>query len=369
MLITETQPQPQRLTSRGQLGSAASLRRGWRRGRDKIAAATSRIHAMATPISRKHSTSGDLGQSAGRCRAVVTRADAHDALASLPRGSVDLICTSPPYWGHRTYDQEHQEHVLDAWRRELGNSAASPPYAWYRDHGGVLGLEPYPEWYVAHLVDILVGARAALKPDANLWINLGDTYFARWSSIRPQGRQGFAGNVRARRRTPSGGWLHDKQLLMIPARFAIAMQEVGWILRNDLIWSKPHVAPRPERDRLRLSHEHFFHFVQRTKGGRPSYFYDLGGAEDGGLDVVSVQPSSGGNSHPATFPAALVRPRIISSCAPGGVVVDPFCGSGTTLTTAVKLGRNAIGFDISETYVNLATKYLRDIDAPELQPS
>lgn len=301
-------------------------------------------------------------------RAVVARADAYDALSSLPPQGVDLICTSPPYWGHRTYDQEHSEHVLDAWRRDAPDPAACPPYAWYRDHGGVLGLEPYPEWYVAHLVQILAVSRAALKPDANLWINLGDTYFGRWSSIRPRGRQGLAGDARLRRRTPSGGWLHDKQLLMIPARFAIAMQDAGWILRNDLIWAKPHIAPRPERDRLRLSHEHFFHFVQRTKGGRPSYFYDLDGAEDGGVDVVSVQARSGGNGHPATFPPALVRPRIISSSRPGGLVVDPFCGSGTTLTAAIALGRDAIGFDVSETYVDVTRAYLRDIDALEPHP-
>jgi len=293
----------------------------------------------------------------------VERVDALEGLASLAQASVDLICTSPPYWGQRTYEQTHNEHVLDAWRRAGENPRACPPYAWYRERGGVLGLEPYPEWYIAHLVEIFAAARGALKSSASVWVNLGDTYFARWSSIRPAGRQGMAGDARSRRRTPSGGWLHDKQLLMLPARFAIAMQDTGWILRNDMIWSKPHVAPRPERDRLRLSHEHFFHFVQRTKGGRPRYFYEMQGTEAGALDVVSVAPSNGSSDHPATFPDALIRPRISTSSPVGGVVVDPFCGRGTTLAVAADLGRNAIGFDVSETYVNVARSYLSTIAA------
>ncbi|HEX8121863.1 MAG TPA: site-specific DNA-methyltransferase [Solirubrobacteraceae bacterium] len=328
------------------------------RGRDIFAAAISRLWDVAAsgPTASAADRSADI-------RFKLTRIDAYDGLGRLAPASVDLVCTSPPYWGHRTYDQDHNDHILDAWRSECGERVDCPTYQWYRDHGGVLGLEPYPEWYIAHLVEIFARAKAALRPDGNMWINLGDTYFGRWSSIRPRGRQGLAGDGRSRRRTPSGGWLHDKQLLMLPARFAIGMQDDGWILRNDVIWAKPHVAPRPERDRLRLSHEHFFHFVQRTKGGRPSYFYDLAGAEDGTLDVISVQPRSGGNGHPATFPRDLVAPRVMSSSPPGGVVVDPFCGAGTTLAVAVEEGRHAIGFDVSQSYVNVANAYLAGIGA------
>lgn len=296
----------------------------------------------------------------------VRHEDAYEGLASLPPAAVDLICTSPPYWGHRTYGQDHDEEILEIWRGEAGRTDTCPPYSWYRDHGGVLGLEPLPQWYIEHLVEILDVARPTLKASGSVWINLGDTYFARWGSIREQGRQGLGDSGRTRRRTPSGGWLHDKQLLMLPARFAIRMQEAGWILRNDLIWSKPHVAPRPERDRLRLSHEHFFHFVQRTKRSRPTYYYDRAEAELGALDVVSVQPSSGTSGHPATFPRALIAPRIASSCPAGGLVCDPFCGAGTTLACAAELKRRAIGFDVSETYVAVANAYLADRHALDL---
>lgn len=305
----------------------------------------------------------------------VSVGDAYDLLAQLGTATVDCVITSPPYWGLRDYGHDHDEDVLEAWKRvttggRTALSAASAPtglvagqvpsYEWYRDHGGVLGLEPYPDWYVAHVVEILGRARSALKPAASLWVNLGDTYFGRWSSIRADGRQGLGSGARKRRRTPSGGVLHDKQLLLVPSRVAIAMQNAGWILRNDLIWSKPDVAPRPETDRLRLSHEHFFHFVQRAREGRPKYHYDLKGAEAGSLDVVVHKARAGRDGHSATFPLALVAPRIASSCPPDGLVVDPFCGTGRALEAAVALGRRAHGIELSPTFAAAARRHVRN---------
>ena len=190
-------------------------------------------------------------------------------------------------------------------------------------------------------------------------------FFARWGSVRDNGRQGLVGD-RRRRRTPSGGYLHDKQLLMIPARFAIAMQDAGWILRNDVIWSKSKIIPRPETDRLRLSHEHWFHFVLRQPRSRPHYYYDIEAAERGALDVVTCEPEPGSSGHSATFPTQLapVR-RILTSCPPSGAVLDPFCGTGRALSEAVRLGRSAIGFELAETYAMVARRTLReDPDIP-----
>ena len=141
---------------------------------------------------------------------------------------------------------------------------------------------------------------------------------------------------------------------MVPARFAIAMQECRWILRNDLIWYKPNVPPRPESDRLRLAHEHFFHFVKRPKLGRAKYYYDRSAVESRATDVVTCLVKPGRDGHSATFPAALIRPRIISSCPPGGLLVDPFCGTGRALEVAVETGRRALGFDTSAKYVRAA---------------
>ena len=297
-------------------------------------------------------------------RGRVVAGDAFDLLPSLPPRSIDLVLTSPPYWGHREYGLDHNWEVFNSIKgvkRDFGSGTLG--YEWYRDLGGVLGLEPYPEWYIAHLAEIFSRARPALRACGSLWVNIGDTYFARWSSIRENGRQGLAEVGRQRRKTPMGGYRQEKQLLMLPARFAIAMQEHGWILRNDLIWYKPNATPRPETDRLRLTHEHFFHFVLRPKEGRASYFYDLSAAEPRQHDVVAVNSSPGEEGHTATFPRALIAPRILSSSPPGGTVLDPFCGTGRALEVAVEHGRHAIGFEKQAVFA-LASKAKVPGDGP-----
>jgi len=272
--------------------------------------------------------------------------DAFDLFDQLPEQSVDLIITSPPYWGHREYGLEHNwEAFNDIKVVKRDFCVQSDGYAAYRDRKGVLGLEPYPEWYVSHLVEIFRKARRCLKMSGSMWINVGDTYFARWASIRENGRQGLADKGRIRRKTPMGNFRQEKQLLLIPSRLAIAMQDDGWILRNDLIWHKPNAPPRPEADRLRLTHEHFFHFVRKPKEGRLTYYYDADLAEAGLSDVVSVNVVAGEEGHTATFPKKLILPRILSSSPPAGTVVDPFAGTGRSLKIARESGRQAIGFE------------------------
>ncbi|HVC44115.1 MAG TPA: site-specific DNA-methyltransferase [Candidatus Binataceae bacterium] len=289
---------------------------------------------------------------------LVKAGDAFDLIETLLPASIDTVITSPPYWGHRSYNQSHNWQILKEWNSSGGESSAAPLYDWYRQHGGVLGLEPLPEWYVSHLVEIFEKLKVCLKDSGSIWVNIGDTYFARWSSIRENGRQGLGDRTRERRRTPMGGYLQEKQLLLVPARFAIALQERRWILRNDVIWYKPNIPPRPESDRLRLSHEHFFHFVKRPKSGRAKYYYDMRYVEAGANDVVTVCASPGQNGHTATFPKKLIRPRILSSCPPGGTLLDPFCGTGRALAVALDEGRCAIGFDRSTAYIKAASEIL-----------
>jgi DNA modification methylase len=147
-----------------------------------------------------------------------------------------------------------------------------------------------------------------------------------------------------------GGFRQEKQLLLVPSRLAIAMQDRRWILRNDVIWHKPNVPPRPEKDRLRLAHEHFFHFVHRPTTGRAKYFYDLSKVEAKANDVVTVNARAGQDDHTATFPEALIRPRIESSCPKGGLVLDPFAGTGRAVACALGSGRNAIGFEMNRKF-------------------
>ena len=275
----------------------------------------------------------------------IRQGDAFQLIERLEDASVDLIITSPPYWGHRTYGLDHNWDILREWE-EKATRREPPSWEWYRSHGGVLGLEPLPEWYVGNLVSFFSRSMRKLKNHGSLWVNVGDTYFARWASIRDEGRQGLGNNRRARRRTPMGGYLQEKQLLLIPARFAIAMENERWILRNDVIWFKPNVPPRPERDRLRLAHEHFFHFVKKPREGRANYYYDLSMVEKTGLDVVQCGVRPGKNGHSATFPIDLIRPRILSSSPPNGLVLDPFCGTGSAVDCAAATGRRAVGFEL-----------------------
>lgn len=277
--------------------------------------------------------------------------DAFDLFDSLPDQSIDLIITSPPYWGHREYGLDHNWETFNNIEHVKQNfKVQTEGYARYRAQNGTLGLEPYPEWYVSHLAEILNRGWRCLKTSGSMWINIGDTYFARWASIRENGRQGLSDEGRLRRKTPMGGFRQEKQLLLIPARLAIAMQDEGWILRNDLIWHKPNATPRPEGDRLRLTHEHFFHFVKKPKEGRAAYFYDAQFAERGMNDVISVNVSPGEDGHTATFPKNLILPRILSSSPHGGTVLDPFCGTGRALEVAQQFGRKGIGFEKCSDY-------------------
>ncbi len=131
------------------------------------------------------------------------------------------------------------------------------------------------------------------------------------------------------------------------------MQELGWILRNDVIRHKPNAVPRPEGDRLRSTHEHSFDFVKKPKAGRPKYYYGIGAVEPRAADVVTVDVAPGEAGHTATFPRDLIEPRIRSSCPPGGTVLDPFSGTGRTLEVARMLGRRAVGFDVQPRFVEL----------------
>jgi DNA modification methylase len=105
-----------------------------------------------------------------------------------------------------------------------------------------------------------------------------------------------------------------------------------------------------------LAHEHFYHFAKRPKDGRASYYYDMSAVEPAGNDVVTYRVRPGQDGHSATFPEELIKPRILSSCPKGGVVLDPFCGTGRSLAVALASQRKAIGFDIGPHFVEVSRK-------------
>ncbi len=135
---------------------------------------------------------------------------------------------------------------------------------------GCLGLEPTPELYVEHIVEIFREVRRVLRDDGTCWVNLGDSYGTGTTAKRPAiGTRGFGQNtMAAQNAVPRAGGM-AKQLIGIPWRVAFALQADGWWLRSDIIWHKPNVMPESVTDRPTKAHEYLFLL---TKSKR--YYYD-----------------------------------------------------------------------------------------------
>lgn len=254
------------------------------------------------------------------------KGDAAEILATLEENSVDCIVTSPPYYGQRDYGVD-----------------------------GQLGLEAHPQFYIDKLVAVFQQVKRILKPTGSLWVNIGDTY---WSGKgRSQGvdtKQKYRRFARPQDKAGERPWCTPKQLLLIPHRFAIAMQTNGWIVRNDNVWYKPAPTPDPVRDRCALTHEYIFHFVKRRK-----YYFNAAAVAvpSNGRRATKTPPSvwtipttPSRKAHQAVFPEQLMTLPIQATCPPRGMLLDPFCGSATALVTALAecKERSVIGIDISE---------------------
>ena len=168
----------------------------------------------------------------------------------LPDSCIDVVITSPPYWGLRDYGVD-----------------------------GQIGLESHPQEYIDKLVGVAREIKRVLKKSGSFYLNLGDTYFGSGAGTdktnqEPQGKEVYKlpyGCCRTRSsRKRVSDWLQPKQLMLIPVRVAIALQDDGWVLRNDIIWHKPNPMPSSVKDRLNNTFEHVFHFVKSRK-----YYYDL----------------------------------------------------------------------------------------------
>lgn len=303
---------------------------------------------------------------------VIHHADALAFLRGAPSNWLNCVVTSPPYYGLRDY---------------------SAP--------GQIGLEDTPEQYVARLVVLFREVRRVLRDDGVLWLNLGDSYYNH-SPTRRSSSEAFedvytGGKISegTRRGLTSELPLKMKDLIGIPWRVAFALQADGWYLRSDIIWHKPNPMPESVTDRPTKAHEYVFLL---TKSER--YWYDADairvkatstqnyreptrgmgygiakGANgrspdrDGGFNaagglrnrrsVWTVPTEPKPFAHFAMFPQALIEPMILAGCPVGGVVYDPFMGSGTTALVAQRLGRHYVGTDLNREYVELARDRLR----------
>lgn len=292
-----------------------------------------------------------------------------DVARQLPSGSADCIVSSPPYYNLRDYGTD-----------------------------GQYGLERTPAEYVNNLRDLFTELRRVLTDDGTLWLNLGDTYSTRAdASAGPTSGRSRPHAMPGRINTTTT--LGRKQLLGIPWRVAFALQDDGWILRRDIVWDKPNAKPESVTDRPSSRHEYLFLLTKS-----PRYWFDLdairepatlrndaktwaqrkdlgepmrhgrGGKATVGIgafastplgrnpgDVWSISTTAFPHAHFAVMPPALAQKCVMAGCKPGGTVLDPCNGVGTTGLAAQRAGRRYIGIDIKADYLDLALRTrLRD---------
>ena len=276
---------------------------------------------------------------------------------------------------------------------------SSPPYFGLRDYGvdGQFGLEKTYQDYIANTVKVFETFKPKLKDTATIWWNVGDTYAM--SSMRGKNSlfrsidQSKSGIRNVKRSIPIG--LKAKDLMMIPNRVAIALQDAGWYIRSEIIWHKPNPMPESVKDRPTSAHEKIWLITKSKK-----YYYDADAIREPVKEIskkrieyglkhkhpdnigVAIPPVNtkrmgerflnplGKNkrnvwtittkpckeAHFATFPKDLIEPCIKAGCPEGGTVLDPFGGSGTTGIVSKHLKRKAILIELNEEYISIAKK-------------
>ena len=264
----------------------------------------------------------------------------------------------------------------------------SPPYFGLRDYGhdGQLGLEETPDEYIKAMVEVFRCVWDVLEDDGTLWLNIGDSY-------NGSGGQGTKPNIMSKEAAEGRGGkaikvngIKPKDLIGIPWMLAFALRADGWYLRQDIIWHKPNPMPESVTDRCTKAHEYIFLMSKSQK-----YYYDaesiqeqaerpegpgnkthrhsqeriyvsgsqknlakIGASETRNkrsVWTINVKPYSG--AHFAVFPSDLIEPCILAGAPAGGIVLDPFMGSGTTAQVAQNLGRQYIGCELNPAYMEL----------------
>ena len=261
----------------------------------------------------------------------IIRGDALTTLPLLPSGAFRCCVTSPPYWGLRDYGMEYQ-----------------------------IGAELRVEDYVANLVKVFRQLHRVLTDDGSLWLNLGDSYTSGGRTWRAADRKNPARAMSYRPDTPEG--LKPKDLLGVPWRVAVALQNDGWYLRADVIWHKPNCQPESVKDRPTRAHEYLFLL---TKSER--YYYDHEAVREAAngnskrrnrRSVWSIPTEAYSEAHFATFPPALVEPCLAASSHAEDWVIDPFFGSGTVGVVCQSMGRKCVGIELKQEYGEMACKRL-----------
>lgn len=303
--------------------------------------------------------------------------DALETLKSIPDNSVNMCVTSPPYYGLRDYGID-----------------------------GQLGTEDTPALYIERLVDIFREVYRVLRKDGTLWVNIADSYAGSgkggWDSPIKSGISQQQYNPSCFNMPKKWEGIKSKDMIGIPWSLAFSLRDDGWYLRSDIIWQKPNCMPESVKDRPSKSYEHIFLLAKSKK-----YYYDYeaiqvpaaqssikrakravsdigkyaNGVEGQSMqaifiprdhseervmrnkrDVWTVSTNSyRADGHFAMYPERLIEPCILAGCPVGGVVLDPFFGSGTTGAVAKRLGREYIGIELNPEYCTIAEKRIDEV--------
>jgi DNA modification methylase len=290
--------------------------------------------------------------------------DVRDILPRLKDKSIQMCVTSPPYWNLRDYGVD-----------------------------GQIGLEDSPQAYIENMAAIFDFLKDVLSDDGTCWVNISDTYYGGGRGCTDKN----TAKVPPSKKVSS---LKAKDLCLVPQRLAIALQQSGWYIRNDIIWHKPNCMPESVTDRCTKAHEYIFLMSKtsryyfdcdaiaeplaestandnRTKRGQftskrpqrdfPTYASQGSGMLKSRIDgkrnkrsVWNVSTRAFKDAHFATFPEKLIEPCILAGSRRGDVVLDPFMGSGTTAAVCERLGRRWIGIELNEKYCQIAAKRIKE---------
>ncbi|WP_253525897.1 DNA-methyltransferase [Runella salmonicolor] len=260
--------------------------------------------------------------------------DTREIVHTLPDNFYSSIITSPPYWGKRDYG-----------------------------YSGQIGAEEDLNDYITHLVLIFRTLRDKIKKDGTLWLNIGDSYTSGNRTWRSGDKRNPARGMSYRPATPVG--LKPKDLIGIPWRLALALQEDGWYLRSDIIWYKPNCQPESVKDRPTQSHEYIFMFSKNK-----NYYYDSESMKEPAAEKgktrsrrsvwqVNTEPLK--EAHFATFPEELIKPIIQATSKEGEFILDPFFGAGTVGVVCKKLNRNYHGIELKEEYIQISERRIKNV--------
>ncbi len=290
----------------------------------------------------------------------ITCCDCLDGLKQLDDDSIDCIVTSPPYWALRDYGVK-----------------------------GQLGLESTFQEYITKLCDIFDEAQRVLKKTGTCWVVIGDTYGG--SGSKGNYRDPKYKNGRNGQKIALNSKMPSKCLLQIPSRFAIEMCNRGWILRNTIIWHKSNAMPSSVKDRFTVDYENVFLFVKSKSYNFETQYEPVVNHSDAGYRnklrqnknyqlkkpyqhnfpipkyphkknkrcVWNINTKPFKEAHFAVFPEALIETPIKAGCPKGGIVLDPFMGSGTTAKIALKQNKQFVCFELNPDYIKIAMKRLK----------